>query len=72
MDETLTDDARAAKMGDFVRHIRDHAAKLNAKAYWQQFSPAPDFVVMFLPGRASIARRSSTIRRCSSSTRAHA
>src|SRR4029079_13032288 len=49
MDETLTDDARTAKMGDFVRHIRDHATKLNAKAYWQQFSPAPDFVVMFLP-----------------------
>jgi DNA recombination protein RmuC len=52
LDETLTDDARQAKLADFVRHVRDHVAKLNAKAYWQQFSPAPDFVVLFLPGES--------------------
>ena len=51
-DDTLTEDARAAKLSDFVRHVRDHVAKLDAKAYWQQFSPAPDFVVMFLPGES--------------------
>ena len=39
-------------MDDFVRHVRDHVAKLNAKSYWQQFSPTPDFVVMFLPGES--------------------
>ncbi len=49
---TLSEDARAAKMSDFARHVRDHIAKLNGKSYWQQFSPTPDFVVMFLPGES--------------------
>ncbi len=52
LDETLSEEARKAKMTDFVRHVRDHVAKLTAKAYWQQFSPTPDFVVMFLPGES--------------------
>jgi DNA recombination protein RmuC len=52
LDETLSDDERAQKMTDFARHVRDHIAKLNAKAYWQQFSPAPDFVFLFLPGES--------------------
>jgi len=60
LDETLDEDARAAKLADFSRHVRDHVAKLNAKAYWQQFSPTPDFVVLFLPGesfyRAAVER----------------
>ena len=49
---TLSEDDRAAKMSDFARHVRDHIAKLNGKSYWQQFSPTPDFVVMFLPGES--------------------
>src|SRR5512133_481718 len=52
LDETLDDDGRRAKMDDFVRHVREHVTKLNAKSYWQQFSPTPDFVVMFLPGES--------------------
>jgi DNA recombination protein RmuC len=47
------DDAeRQARMADFVRHVRDHLAKLSAKAYWEQFESAPDFVIMFLPGES--------------------
>jgi DNA recombination protein RmuC len=49
---TLSEDDRAAKMSDFARHVRDHITKLNGKSYWQQFSPTPDFVVMFLPGES--------------------
>jgi DNA recombination protein RmuC len=52
LDDSLDDAARVAKMQDFKRHIRDHVAKLTAKGYWQQFSPTPDFVVMFLPGES--------------------
>jgi len=43
---------QAARMQDYVRHVREHLAKLSAKAYWQQFPSAPDFVVMFLPGES--------------------
>ena len=41
----------------FARHVSQHVASLEAKAYWRQFEGTSDFVVMFLPGRELLLRR---------------
>jgi DNA recombination protein RmuC len=50
--DAADDDQRSARLQDFGRHVRAHVSKLSAKTYWKQFTPAPDFVVMFLPGES--------------------
>ena len=39
-----------AKLVQHARQMRTHVDKLAAKSYWTQFSEAPDFVVLFVPG----------------------
>jgi len=47
----LTDEAaRAAKLADHARQLREHVQKLSQKQYWEHFENTPDFVVMFIPG----------------------
>jgi DNA recombination protein RmuC len=50
--ETDDDSVREARYQDFLRNVREHIAKLGLKAYWQQFTPSPEFVVMFLPSES--------------------
>ncbi len=45
-----TDDTEQQRIlvGQHVAAVKDHLKKLSAKAYWSQFSNAPDFVIMYI------------------------
>lgn len=48
--EAQNEETRVRKLKDHARHIHIHLTKLANKAYWNQFNPSPEFVVLFLPG----------------------
>jgi DNA recombination protein RmuC len=50
--EAEDDEARRAHLARHARLVREHMTKLGQKRYWQQFEPAPEFVVMFLGDEA--------------------
>ena len=53
--ETTDETVREARLDAHARHLREHVDQLAAKAYWAALSPAPEFVVLFIPGEAFLA-----------------
>ncbi len=50
--EAGSEDVRRARLADHARQIREHVFALSRKAYWEGLDPAPEFVILFLPGES--------------------
>jgi DNA recombination protein RmuC len=50
--ESTDPDIQAVCLARHSKSVRDHMYGLSTREYWRQFSPTPDFVVLFLPGEA--------------------
>ncbi len=56
--DALSAESEQGRKEALARHaaqIRSHMSALSAKAYWDQFDKAPEFVVMFIPGESFFA-----------------
>lgn len=50
--EASDENVRKAKFMEHARVVRGHIDALGAKSYWKSIQPAPEFVVLFIPGEA--------------------
>jgi len=48
--EAKDDAQRKLGLERHARNVREHIRKLASKAYWDQFSQSPEFVILFIPG----------------------
>ncbi len=48
--EAKDDAQRELGLKRHARNVREHIRKLASKAYWEQFSNSPEFVILFIPG----------------------
>ena len=53
--ETSGEDARQAALARYAGQVNRHIANLSSKEYWDQFRPAPEFVVLFIPADSFLA-----------------
>ncbi|MFJ9557041.1 DNA recombination protein RmuC [Nocardiopsis sp. NPDC101807] len=53
--EAGREEAAGERLRAHARHLRTHVDQLAAKSYWAAFTPAPEFVVLFIPGEAFLA-----------------
>ncbi|MFF4412646.1 DNA recombination protein RmuC [Streptosporangium sp. NPDC001559] len=53
--ESVDPERQSVRLDAHARHVREHVDRLAGKAYWQAFSPAPEFMVLFIPGEAFLA-----------------
>jgi DNA recombination protein RmuC len=50
--QTVDERVRTERLAAHARHMRTHIDDLAGKRYWDQFAPAPEFVVMFVPAES--------------------
>ncbi|MGH8862672.1 MAG: DNA recombination protein RmuC [Jatrophihabitantaceae bacterium] len=50
--EARDERTHAARMRAHAKQLRQHVDQLAAKAYWERFTPTPEFVVCFVPADA--------------------
>ncbi|OAA31588.1 hypothetical protein AT15_05805 [Kosmotoga arenicorallina S304] len=53
--EVQDERAREDKLKRHVKSMKDTIKALSAKAYWERFNEAPDFVIMFIPIEAAVS-----------------
>ena len=50
--DAIDEPSRLAALDRHAKQLRAHITALSDRAYWRQFTHAPEFVVLFLPGEA--------------------
>jgi DNA recombination protein RmuC len=53
--EATDDTTRRERVAAHAKQVRAHVDGLGAKAYWRRFEPAPEFVVLFVPGEVFLS-----------------